>query len=494
VHVNEALMRQIATQTGGRYYPCRNPQTLPQIFVKEAKVVRRSLIDERDFQPVVNFRWSEILQGMTTGEIPPLTGLVITTPRPLAEIPLVRQTQERPDPVLAYWQSGLGRTVAFTSGWWPYWGNAWTAWTEFGKLWAQIIRWSMRSGDASNLDVSTWIEGNKGYVRIDATGQDASLMSFLDIRGYAIDPDMERQPIALTQTAPGLYRGTFDITGNGQYLMNLSYGLPGEKPQALRAGLSVPYAMEFRELRTNDALLARIAGEGGRRLSGDPTVDNVFDHSLPPSVSRRPIWTWIVAWILLPLFLLDVAVRRLASTAAFSVSAELALLAFILFGLEVYRGPWWGWLGAILFVELVGWSIRFRSIRPTIEFLTYTVATLGQAGERSGRVLGRLRRRREEVRETLTDEGEPTSRRTPAVTHEADAKRKRRFDVGDEAASARVSGDLRRDLGGVEPTRPKPAEKSDTTAEEAGEEGGMTSRLLDAKRRARRDMKDRDGG
>ena len=43
-HVQEATLRRIATRTGGRFYGVRNPKKLPQIFVKESKVIRRPLI------------------------------------------------------------------------------------------------------------------------------------------------------------------------------------------------------------------------------------------------------------------------------------------------------------------------------------------------------------------------------------------------------------------------------------------------------------------
>ena len=41
MHVQEGSLRRIAKQTGGRFYGVRNPKKLPQIFVKESKVIRR---------------------------------------------------------------------------------------------------------------------------------------------------------------------------------------------------------------------------------------------------------------------------------------------------------------------------------------------------------------------------------------------------------------------------------------------------------------------
>ena len=43
-HVMEQTMRSIAQQTKGKYYAVKNPRKLPQIFIKEAKVIKRPLI------------------------------------------------------------------------------------------------------------------------------------------------------------------------------------------------------------------------------------------------------------------------------------------------------------------------------------------------------------------------------------------------------------------------------------------------------------------
>ncbi|UCG33483.1 MAG: VWA domain-containing protein [Phycisphaerales bacterium] len=495
VHVTEFTLRDIATKTGGRFYACRNPMQLPKIFVKESKIVRRSLIDEQPFQPLVDYGWSDVLGALSTADLPRLGGIVVTTAKPLAEVPLAKRTKEGKDPLLAYWQSGLGRTVAFTSGWWPYWGQSWASWQRFGNFWAQIVRWAMRQGETADLDVTTRVEGDRGFVTVEAGDTEAAFQKFLEIGGAVIDPEMEAAPIRLEQTGPGRYEASFEVAKDGQYLLNLQYGAPGERKRSLRVGLSVPYSPEYRELSTNDAVLAQLKGDNGRWLDGDPKADDVFAHNLPPCVSRQPVWEWIVAWLVLPLFMIDVATRRLASSVALSIFVELALLLFLLFGLGIYKGPWWGWLGAILFAELVGWSLRYRAIGPTIEFFTYTVATLGRAGERSGRRLSRLRQVRDEARQRLArgETAMPTAE--PTTDEKAAARRRRqaRFDVGGEVGAGQPAEDLTEALGGAReaaPPQTKPAAKPGESAEEMAREE-KTSRLFEAKKKARKEIDDR---
>jgi uncharacterized membrane protein len=151
--INESMAKWIASSTGGTYYSTRNASELPQIFIKESQIVRRSLIQENPFTPRLVSSLPSTVQGLADGEIPQLGGYVLTTAKPLAQVPLVRQTEEGPDPVLAHWQVGLGKAVAFTSGMWTRWGGEWASWPQFSKLWGQIARWASRQSPAAAFDV-----------------------------------------------------------------------------------------------------------------------------------------------------------------------------------------------------------------------------------------------------------------------------------------------------------------------------------------------------
>jgi len=66
-------LQRMAEGTNGRYYEVKDAQTLPQIFIKEAQVVRRSLILEETFTPQVVYSLSETLKGMSV-PLPTLDG------------------------------------------------------------------------------------------------------------------------------------------------------------------------------------------------------------------------------------------------------------------------------------------------------------------------------------------------------------------------------------------------------------------------------------
>jgi uncharacterized membrane protein len=497
-HVMQATMQRIAGRTGGKFYNARNPKTLPQIFVKESKVVRRPLIVDEPFSPQITFSRSELLAGINadTQGLPALGGMVLTSPKdsPNVQVPIVRVTDDGDDPVLAYWQIELGKAVAFTSGYWPVWGQRWTQWPKFAKFWSQLVRWTMRQEAPAEFDTYTKIEGNRGRIIVDALAKDASYLNFLQLDSKIIGPDNRSMPLRFTQTGPGHYEAEFEAEKAGQYLSSIHIRGRNRDWGTLRTGLSVPFSPEYRDLMPNEALLRQVVDTtGGRWLEQAGSANTVFSHRLPPTESKRPAWEWVLGWLILPLFLLDVAVRRLASWLALSIVVEAVVLATLLFGLRLAYGPTWSVLGALLLAELIGWTIRFRYIGPLFEMITYAVVALGQTGERSSEALKKLKGARDRMRgQAATGGGKTTDENESAEPPSPLVDPARRFDVGDERAGQKA-GDLAQSLGGADATSTGEGQKQSQPSAK-GEEGqaeDATSRLLRAKRRAKRGLDDK---
>jgi uncharacterized membrane protein len=426
---DEATMRRIAEQTGGSTYMVNrlsDASRLPQIFIKEARIVRRPLLREQDFKPQVRMRASDLLAGLDL-DLPNLRGHVVTTPRSPAEIemPLV---SDKGDPILANWQVGLGRAVAFTSGWWNFWGPDWSAWPGFSKFWAQVVRWCMAQGTAKDFEVMSFVNGERGRIVVEALKRDADYLNFLQLQGLLVQPTGESRPLRLEQTGPGRYEGTFEMTETGTYLVNLRAAGAEQEPVLIRSGISLAYSPEFKDLSANESLLRRIVERtGGRWLDGAPEEANVFLHNLPESFSRRPLWDVLLKLALL-CFLMDVAVRRIA--------------------IDPRRAAAWvrGYVA-----DLAG---RFAP------------------GRRAEVVLADLKSVRDRVRADRTAAGESPTR--PAVSVDG----AKRFEAPTDAAGA--TGDLSAALGGATPEdKPKAVPPG---AEQKPPES-TTARLLKSKRR-----------
>jgi len=430
--INEGLAKEIAATTGGKFYSTHDHSKLPQVFIKESRVVQRSLITEQPFQPRLAKSLSRLVAGLRQDEIPPLEGLVITTAKPLAETPLLHVTDEGSDPLLAHWQVGLGRTVAFTSGMWPRWGPAWAKWTGFSKFWAQTVRWCSRQSQSADLDVTTTVHGGRGKIVIDARDKNADVVNFMNVQGALVSPTQEASPLRLTQTGPGRYEGEFDAGQRGSYVLNLKYQI-GSGAEArsgtLQTGVSVAYSPEYREQRPNLALLEELRARTGGRTLGRDDAPAAFDHaSLARVETRSSVWEDLIRWMLV-LFLLDVAVRRIA--------------------------------------------IRPREVaRKSREFLA-DMAGRRQTAEASAAVLTTLKDKRERVRGEA-ESAEAAERPPPTA----------RYDAGE---AVKAADDLARTLGGATP-QDAPVVARPTGKKPATDEAEYTARLLKAKKRARQDL------
>ena len=306
-------LQSIAKATGGRFYYPSSPKALPQIFVKEAITVRRSMIFTKPFVPSRD-RITDPIKGFAGEELPQLDGYVVTTARPRAEVPLTVATKDGlTDPVLAHWRYGQGKAAAFTSTAASDWASHWISWPRYQQFWSQLVRWTSRASATGDLDVRAEIRGGKGKVIVEAIDEKGRLINGLDLKGHAVDPKHRGLPaFGLVQTAPGRYEGEFQAGPAGAYQVNVVYEDETGTPRHHITGASSAYSPEFARLESDPGLLAEIArSTGGSMLTGDAEKDRaaLWARNLPAGYRVHPGWEWLL-WIILILFPLDVALRR----------------------------------------------------------------------------------------------------------------------------------------------------------------------------------------
>jgi len=206
-----ALLSAIARIGHGRFYAVSHPADLPQIFIKETAVVLKSAISEEPFVP----RWvsvTEPVRGLV--DFPRLLGHVVTEPRTRAETPL--QT-DGGDPLLAHWQFGLGRTVAFTSDARSRWAKDWIGWDQYRRFWQQMVRWTLRRVDDADFAIELTSERGTGRVLVEALDEHGGFLNFLDLHAVVVGPGDTRETLQLRQIGPGRY-------ASGELMWSISCG------------------------------------------------------------------------------------------------------------------------------------------------------------------------------------------------------------------------------------------------------------------------------
>jgi len=299
---NADVMRWVAQAGGGRAYMTKESSRLPSLFIKEASRVRRSLIVEEPFTPVI-VSPSEIIDGFEAG-FPQLLGYVVTSIRPEAQLIL---QSEKEDPLLAIRRYGLGKTAAFTSDAKRRWAQQWLTWQGYAKFWAQLVRWTMRDSTSRRLQIESRVDGRWVHIAIDAIDEDGRFLNELNIAAVAVDPEIQKESFQIQQTAPGRYEGRFPVDRSGTHLISLQVEGEDFKTDAW-SGVSVPFSPEQRSVRSNESLIRRMARLGGGEVL-EPEA-SVFGHNLVAHTQPIPLWPYLLAAALI-LFYLDICVRRL---------------------------------------------------------------------------------------------------------------------------------------------------------------------------------------
>jgi uncharacterized membrane protein len=311
-----SILEEIAGTTGGRFYYPSDPNQLPSIFIKEAKTLRRSQLQTRDFVPVL-ITVDDMLKEIT--DSPQLHGYVLTTPRddPRATIVLaappteseVASGETETDPILAVWRYGLGTTAAFTSDLTERWGKDWVAWDQYQKLVNQMVTRISRVRPDQFLRVYTYVNGNEGVVVVEDFHPEETL---LDINVSVSGPNSFEQTQQVRQIAPRRYQTSMPLKGEGRYQVMIG-ATDGSRSETAYAGFIVSYSPEYIRFRSNPNVLKKIAEEtGGRNFDKDTEyadLAKIIYGDRKPKRSSRPIFDWFLMGLacLLPL---DVAIRR----------------------------------------------------------------------------------------------------------------------------------------------------------------------------------------
>lgn len=302
-------LRRLAQLGGGRHLAVARARDLRQVFVKEARRALRPLIVEGRFLPQRR-PGGELLAGL--GPLPALRGFVRTYAKPQAEVTL---TTSGGAPLLAHWRYGLGRVAAFTSDARARWAPEWIQWEGYQAAWGQLLRLVSKDVAPERFQLRASARGGEARVALDALDDEGRLLDGLRVRARLEGPRGEVRRRQLRQAGPGRYELSLPLAGAGTHELQLvSEDASGRVLHTQTTGLVVPYAPEFRALRSDRARLEALArATGGRVLELDALRRGEADLWTREGVGERlrPRAGWpTLLTLALFLFLLDVAVRR----------------------------------------------------------------------------------------------------------------------------------------------------------------------------------------
>lgn len=297
---DQATLRTLAQQGGGRAYAANEFDNLPKIFTKETYLVSGSYVQNRTFMPVITEQ-----SALTDFEgFPQLSGYLAATEKSLAAVSLM---SDREDPILAWWQYGAGRVVAFMADSRGAWTSEFLQWDQAAAFYGGMAAFTL-PGEEREGQLTTERQGDA--LRIVYTAPEGA-QTGLSTSVTALLPDGTQTQLALQESAPGVYEGEIAAAQLGAYALRVEQrDASGELQRVMEGGAVNGYSGEY-DLRNQNAestLPYLSALTGGREIT-DSAEMLKSTHAV---VRARRDLTQPLLWALMVLLLCDIALRRLS--------------------------------------------------------------------------------------------------------------------------------------------------------------------------------------
>lgn len=299
---DQRLMRELATLGGGRSYAVGEFDDVPKLFVKETVLASGSYVQNRTFYPVV----TEVGSLTRYEGFPSLDGYLTVAEKASAHVALTSDTQ---DPLLAWWNAGAGKALAWMSDAEGAWTSRFLSWEEaprfFGGLVAQTL-----PGDSLGGTLEARVVGDELQVSYqDDEGEAAETQAVI------LSPDGAETTLPLVETAPGLYTARMDAQTQGAYAIRVTQSGGDGVSRSREGGAVKGFSQEYDlRIQPDDSLKQLCERTGGRLLT---LGESLWDTPLQSAQTRKSLRDALCVAALL-LFLADIALRKLPWEDAFA--------------------------------------------------------------------------------------------------------------------------------------------------------------------------------
>jgi len=248
------------------------------------------------------------VRGLDQG-FPRLLGYNGTTAKSAAQTVLVTN---RDDPLLAQWQYGLGRSVAWTSDSTGRWAKDWLAWKDFARFFSQLVSWTFPGEESGGIEATFDNVGGKTTLHVESVDADGSARDFYATSAVVVGSDpatVEPVNVDLVQVAPGIYEAPLGEVDPGAYAVRITQIRPGTSPLGRTVALVAPTSAEYRLLGGNEPFLAALrSATGGSQVL---TPADPWRRDLTATSRSTDLWPLLLVLALL-LWPLDIALRRVS--------------------------------------------------------------------------------------------------------------------------------------------------------------------------------------
>ncbi|MBR3039832.1 MAG: VWA domain-containing protein [Lachnospiraceae bacterium] len=295
---NDALLTMLADACGGRYFHTDLNTDIPRIFAQEIYLSSDTYLINEDFVPATTST-DQIIRDVAGEDMPELHGYIATS---VKERSIQALASPYGDPILAYWQYGLGKTVAWTSDVTGEWSEYYSGWDKTPLMWHNILQYVTEDNGMEGSYVTIEQKGSKAVIHYTTEEFDSKTK----VVATVFDDEGNVKEITLDPTKPGEYQAEIDTKSTGVYSINVQQKDGEDIVSSINTAAIMQYSLEYRFYPNNTLLNDFSAVTGATFLE---SAADVFPNP-PEFVKNRYSLTITLLLIAGILFLCDIAIRR----------------------------------------------------------------------------------------------------------------------------------------------------------------------------------------
>jgi Ca-activated chloride channel homolog len=300
-----ALMKRLAQYGGGFFHHAYDPKTLPQIVLRQMdeKPDDKPSV-ERDFTPVP-VRGSELLEGFSERSYPPLKGYIETELKTRAHLDLMIPRDDRQVPLMASWNYGKGKAIAFTTDLSGRWSREWIHWMALERFWGKIFDWLRPTKEPlPPHEVRINLLKNQPVLEVYLSDEKADGSLFR----YSFSSKEGKREGTLQRLAPGHYQTTLPISTPGDYRIELTEERQGQRVSYPPLGYTMTFdpRSELPRSEFNIPLLEQLARVTGGEIN--PKAEETAKDQEETMHASKPLRS-ILIFLASILFLLEITFR-----------------------------------------------------------------------------------------------------------------------------------------------------------------------------------------
>ncbi|NMO77316.1 VWA domain-containing protein [Bacillus sp. UniB3] len=302
------LLEELAEFGAGRFYDVQDSTVIPSILSRETVMATRTYIEDTPFYPQIKsgYGWDSLFnQG-----VPEMNAYIATSAKSESTVPIV-STKE--DPILAEWQYGLGKTIAFTSDVNGAWAGDWARWNQWSNFITKMVANTLPQYDSEAYSLTVEKEKDRTYLSVSA-----DQLSMLPIETTITSERGETIEGNTKMIAPGKYE--VDIGNDpGLYFIHVKQTDEDGNISVYQSGFTIPYSDEYLITGINEEKMEELlAITGGIQLQKE---SQAFRPLKDPAKQKQEI-TEVLLFISFLLLFIEIAIRRFGLPVTLLVSLD----------------------------------------------------------------------------------------------------------------------------------------------------------------------------